>query len=164
MHALFFGLKRAHHGTLRFTRPAVTAMGLTAARFDMLAALKGGYLGRMLQTELRQKLGVSRATVSRMLGSLEKLRLVRRERDPSDGRRLIVCLTVGGLTLIRRAIRFFMHSGLVARSLARALVPAKRRDDDAVFAAMDAFEAHLKHVRNAYGDVATLYYPWHPDD
>ena len=40
MHAIFFGLKRAHHGTLRITRRALIALGLTAARFDLLYAVQ----------------------------------------------------------------------------------------------------------------------------
>ena len=40
MDAIFFGLKRAFHGSLRIARFALTALGLTAARFDMLYALE----------------------------------------------------------------------------------------------------------------------------
>ena len=35
MNAIFFGLKRAFHGTLRIARPMLTSLGLTAARFDL---------------------------------------------------------------------------------------------------------------------------------
>jgi hypothetical protein len=29
---------------------------------------------------------------------------------------------------------------------------------------MDAIDGHLSNIREAYGDVAALYYPWDPDD
>jgi hypothetical protein len=66
MHAIFFGLKRAHHGTLCITRSVLAAMGLTAARFDLLYAVMTSREG-LAQSALRKLLGVSRATVSRML-------------------------------------------------------------------------------------------------
>ena len=40
MNAIFFGLKRAYHGTLRIYRRALANLGLTAARFDLLYAAR----------------------------------------------------------------------------------------------------------------------------
>ena len=101
MNAVFFGLKRAHQSTLRITRPMLHAMGLTAARFDMLFVLlespegRGWTLGRrpgpnsgLLQSRLRKILGVSRPTVSRMLASLEELGILVRRRCELDRRQL----------------------------------------------------------------------------
>ena len=85
VHNIFFGLKRAHHGTLRITRKLLAAFGLTAARFDLLYAVKKERRG-ILQSALRKVLGVSRATVSRMLASLEELGLVRRTFAKQDRR------------------------------------------------------------------------------
>jgi DNA-binding MarR family transcriptional regulator len=85
MNANFFGLKRAFHGTLRITRASLTKPGLTAARFDMLYALPRDsqrFEQGMWQSDLRRQIGVSRPTVSRMLGSLEQLGLVCR---PTSG-------------------------------------------------------------------------------
>ncbi len=80
MHTVFFGLKRAFHGTLRVTRGALATFGLTAARFDMLyiVAKEGSSL---TQRRLQRALGVAAATVSRMLRSLEKLGLVERAKS-----------------------------------------------------------------------------------
>ncbi len=72
MHAVFFGLKRAHQGTLRITRGVLTALGLTAARFDLLFAVKKSSRYGLNQSALRKVLGVSRATVSRMLASTRR--------------------------------------------------------------------------------------------
>lgn len=77
MHAILGGLKRAWHGCLRVTRPVLAALALTAARFDLLYVLeKGGRTRR----QLRQTLGVDRTTISRMVGSLDALGFVVRER------------------------------------------------------------------------------------
>ena len=85
MNVIFFGLKRAYHGTLRVTREALAKLGLTPARFDLLyiVAKEGGTL---LQRELQRALGVVAATVSRMLTSLEELGLVEREVVEEDHR------------------------------------------------------------------------------
>jgi DNA-binding MarR family transcriptional regulator len=58
MHVIYFGLKRAFHGTLRVTRRALARLGLTPARFDMLyiVAKEGSSL---LQRELQRALGVA---------------------------------------------------------------------------------------------------------
>src|SRR5271154_4515842 len=108
MDATFFNLKRAFHGTLRITRATLAKLGLTAARFALLYALPHGYGRfeiRMRQSAPRRALGSSRPPVSRMLASLEERRLVRRIRDPGDGRQIIVPLTQRGCTLIRKAVR-----------------------------------------------------------
>jgi DNA-binding MarR family transcriptional regulator len=173
MDATFFGLKRAFHATLRITRAKLAKLGLTAARFDLLYALPHGY-GRFeirtRQSDLRRALGVSRPTVSRMLASLEELGLVRRERerDPGDGRQIIVRLTQRGCTLIRKAIRAFIDSGWTQLALDSALdedLPGRRWcDEDHCMFEIETLEDLLERIRAAFGDFATLAYPSHPDD
>jgi MarR family transcriptional regulator, organic hydroperoxide resistance regulator len=169
MNAIFFGLKRAFHGTLRVARPMLTSLGLTAARFDLLYALMGS--GRTFgkeQSRLRKKLGVSRPTVSRMLRSLEERGLVSRERSRRDRRQLEVRLTELGLGLIRRAHRILTESGWAQLAVDSALGATSmgNRWYDPMHCLMetDRLEGTLKRVRDAFGDFATLYYPWHPQD
>jgi DNA-binding MarR family transcriptional regulator len=171
MNQNFFGLKRAFHGTLRITRAALARIGLTAARFDLLHALPhevGQYRPQTRQSALRGKLGVSRPTISRMLRSLEELGLVRRTRDSFDGRQLVVTLTPSGEALIRRAERRFIRSGWAQLAIDCALdmaSPGKRWSDPMhCLWQMETLEGLLRRIRKAFGDVATLYYPWHPDD
>ena len=86
----FFAMKRAYHATLRLTRDVAAAYGLTPARSDMLYAIYcvpvHGPAGRgaLSQAELRQRLGVSAPTVSRMVRSLETLGFVSRRRSSGD--------------------------------------------------------------------------------
>ena len=85
MNAIFFGLKRAYHGTLRIYRHALARQGLTAARFDLLYAAREYRRHGVRQSSLRRALGVSAPTVSRMVASLEALGLLRRERSNTTG-------------------------------------------------------------------------------
>jgi DNA-binding MarR family transcriptional regulator len=116
------------------------------------------------QRELRGDLGVSAATVSRMLKSLETIGLLRRQRADWDRRQRLVRLTEAGSRCIRRAIRHFINWGAAQLMVDSALCPEGWYDDAACLTAMDAFDGHLSNIREAYGDVAALYYRWHPDD
>jgi DNA-binding MarR family transcriptional regulator len=156
----FFGLKRA----------SLARLGLTAARFDLLYALPRGFRSfeqGMQQSSLRSQLGVSRPTVSRMLASLEDLGLICRRRSLADGRRLIVSLTGHGRTLIRAAERLFVRSGWAQLALDTALAgqpDGRWWDDMHCLFQMDKLEGLLRRLRDTFGDRATLYYPWRPDE
>ncbi len=167
MHGIFFGLKRAHHGTLRVTRKVLAAMGLTAARFDLLYAVKKVRRG-MIQSALRKVLGVSRATVSRMLASLEELGLVRRTPYEGDRRQKFVALTGKGWWRISRAHRHFTRSGWAQLAIDSAL--SGEYDDHhwcneaACAKAAAALDVMLEKVRQGFRDFATLDYPSGPDE
>jgi len=166
MHAAFFGLKRAYWGTLRVTRRRLTAMGLTAARFDMLYALMENRapLGQRI---LHRKLGVTPPVVSRMLKSLRELGLVTRQRRPMDRREWLIALTSRGRFLIRDAIDHFITGGRVERILERGLCPGAPADvhrENEAFFRMCELEPLLDTLRRGFRARGTLYYPWHPDD
>ena len=167
MHRVFFGLKRAHHGTLRITRKVLAAMGLTAARFDLLYAVKK-VRGGMIQSALRKVLGVSRATVSRMLASLEELGLVRRTPCEGDRRQKRVALTSKGWWRISRAHRHFTRSGWAQLAIDSALA-GKDHDDrwcneGACAAANASLDGMLGEIREGFRDFATLDYPSGSDE
>ena len=162
MNAIFFGLKRAHHGVLRITRSALAAHGLTAARFDLMYEVHQRRGVR--QRQLRRTLGVSAPTVSRMLASLEALGLVWREPTLGDGRQRTVRLTKTGRRRMRKAIRRFIFSGAAQLAVDSALCRTRWYDDTVCFTAMQSCESVLNAIRRAYRDVATLFFQWHPDD
>jgi DNA-binding MarR family transcriptional regulator len=165
MNAIFFGLKRAFHGTLRVSRSALAVCGLTAARFDLLYCLHQREGGAATQRTLTRKLGVTRSTVSRMLASLEALGIVTRTRYLGDRRQRWVRLTKAGRTRIRRTV-FRLH-GLGSSQLAVASALGGERwyaFDTHGFFEMDKLDGMLSRVRHAFADFATLHYPWHPDD
>jgi DNA-binding MarR family transcriptional regulator len=166
MHAIFFGLKRAHHGTLRITRDVVARMGLTAARFDLLYAIKARRKRGIRQSALRRVLGVCRATVSRMLASLEELGLVRRKVDTLDRRQRLVELTTLGRWRISFAHRHITRSGWVQLAIDSALGAEGSKhhwyDKEECNAAILLLEGMLDRLRHAFFDRAKLHYPWNP--
>ena len=163
MNAIFFGCKRAFHSCLRLTRPWITRLGLTGARFDMLTAIRRYPCGPF-QRDLREMLGVSRATISRMLRSLEELGLIQRRRSDVDRRQLHVSLTAAGRNLLDRATAACIGTGIVQLAVDSALTSGQAHDESLCLTQMDAAESILGRIRDAFGDVARLHYPWHPDD
>jgi DNA-binding MarR family transcriptional regulator len=166
MHAIFFGLKRAHHGTLRITRHVLARMGLTAARFDMLFAISSRRRAGILQSTLRRRLGVCRATASRMLASLEELGLVTRERDLYDRRQRLVRITTRGQRRIAFAYRHFTLSGWAQLVVDSALGAEGSRYHwyrrEECIAVTSLLEGLLGQLRRAFFDHARLDYPWNP--
>jgi DNA-binding MarR family transcriptional regulator len=167
MHSAFFALKRAFHSTLRLTRTGLAEMGLTAARFDMLFALNE-YRRGLLQGSLLRVLGVGRTTVSRMLGALEKLGLVKRTVVKRDRRRKRVELTALGRSRIALAYRRFSLSGWAQLAVDCALCTEESGyrpfDEVDCRVATTSFVAVLGRVRYAFVDRGTLHYPALWDD
>jgi DNA-binding MarR family transcriptional regulator len=167
MHTVFFGLKRGHHSVLRITRTALAKLGLTAARFDLLYAIKT-HGGDMRQRRLQAWLGVGRTTVSRMLASLEQLGLVTRTGLGRDRRQKLVRLTKVGRKRIDSAHRRFTRSGWAQLALDTALCGGFQSDrwcdPDECFKSTADIDGLLKRIRHGFRDGATLDYPWGPDD
>jgi DNA-binding MarR family transcriptional regulator len=137
-------------------------MGLTAARFDLLHALKRRRIGGMCQATLQRVLGVSRATVSRMLGSLEELGLVRRQMEECDGRKKRVWLTDEGFARIASAYKRLVRSGWVQIAIDSTLGV---RNLDALywgpcFEEMGGLEHLLQLLRRGLLDTGSLHYPF----
>ncbi|HEY4015083.1 MAG TPA: MarR family transcriptional regulator [Polyangiaceae bacterium] len=163
MNAIFFGCKRAFHGCLRIARQGLDGLGLTAARFDMMTAVRD--LGRegCTQRELRGALGVSAPTISRMLRALEELGLVSRTRSYPDRRQRWIQLTELGIARLRKATRRLVRSGAIQLAVDCALTGDHAHDESRCLQQMDLAEMILNRIRRAFRDVATLDYPWCPD-
>jgi DNA-binding MarR family transcriptional regulator len=152
---------------LRVMRKPLRSLGLTAARFDILYALKGDgdqTRFRKTQSELRRCLGVCASVVSRMLASLEKLGWVNRRRDEHgiDRRQVWVRLTEAGLSCMTKAFKMLRRASW--RLVHEAICFGRHRDRSAQFVRTERLEGYLSGMRQHYGDAATLFYPWHPDD
>ncbi len=160
MQAVMFRLKRAFHRSLAFVRPLIAEFGLTPARFDMMRAIYGLFERQTdtLQSEVRRILGVTAATVSRMLKSLEALGFVVRRRD-RDKRERVVTLTEEGERRFLEARAALVQSGALDLVVASVLTKPDRwgrRHDDA-----HAAVCMLDEIRRAFDDVANdaLYEP-----
>ena len=163
MNILFFGLKRAYHGTLRVTRRALVRLGLTAARFDLLYIVqKGGAV--LTQRELRKALGVAGPTVSRMLRSLEELGLVERVVSDLDRRERFVMLTKLGRRCVRKAARLLIDTGVIQLAIDGALCADQWHNATVCETAKNACDRMLARLRRAFGDVATFAYPFCGED
>jgi DNA-binding MarR family transcriptional regulator len=162
MHVILFGVKRAFHAPLKVFNRALEPYGLTCARFDALYGIaRAGY--RRWQSDLWKRLGVSRATVSRMLRALEELGLVARRWDPNNRRQKIVQLTDAGAKALRRA-RGYSLSRCVDLAFDSVLAPHEWMDEGAVLRALDVCNSQLDRLRRGFADRATLQYPGLPDD
>jgi DNA-binding MarR family transcriptional regulator len=163
MHALFFSIKRTHHRILSYGRFLFKNIGLTPARFDMLHALEGTDRDIVItQRKLRDILGVTAATVSRMARSLEELGLITRTTSTADARNLVVRLTEEGVAMVARAVRIAVGSGAVDLLVDCAF--SFKWYAESRFEELFAIDEALWHARHQLHDYATLHYYFHPDD
>jgi DNA-binding MarR family transcriptional regulator len=177
MDQTFFRLKRAFHGVLRIGRPTLKEFGLTPARFDLLFALTDDgckAVKGMWQSKLARVLGVTRATTSRMLISLEELGLVGRKRSEEDRRQLDITLTETGWSRVRLAYDWVCKSLWAFDQLVGCFTGGKRKPFERTepMETPNLFEVTEEHekqmaslddsldkIRKQFEDVATLVYP-----
>ena len=161
MNGRLFGLKRGYQSALRFSWHVLKGSGLTPARYDMCHALKLQKYG-MRQKNLAEVLGGTRATVSRMVRSLEKLRYVRREFDATDRRCKLVFLTDEGRARLDAAYNRIVRPGWVQFALAWVLGTMRPGD---LFpprycpVEMAELDAYLWKIRRGFADTGSLSYP-----
>lgn len=99
MHPTIFALKRAHQATRKSLDEALAPYDLTAAQLDVLMALhEPQYLE---QRELQKALGISSATLARLLDSMEQQGFVARDTSPDDGRVKVVSISENGSELLQ---------------------------------------------------------------
>lgn len=107
---VFFAFKRAHHAALNFARPILREFDLTPARFDIIVATTID----PTQTGVRRILGLGRAAISEMLGRLEELGIVKREKL---GRTRRIVLTAKGRAIFEKAHRACIETRKVAQTI-----------------------------------------------
>lgn len=76
---------------------------LSSGRFTLLYILNDAPEG-IIPSELSNRVGVTQATISGLINSMEKAELVKREMHQKDGRSFVIKLTDKGQTLIRELI------------------------------------------------------------
>jgi DNA-binding MarR family transcriptional regulator len=162
MNRLLFRAKRTHHSCLRVSR-AILGDALTPARFDMLYVLEACDPGRygVLQKELCVILGVSGATVSRMLKSLRELGYVYTGPDEDEPRRHVVSLSPSGRALIRELVEKVHGSGIDVLLLDCALGAERWWKEGGCADLRAALDESLQGVTRFFGDRAILDYD-HP--
>ena len=127
MHATTFALKRCHLlavAMLRAHLKPYAPLRITPARADLFNLFRAAlpYSGpHMRQREIHKRLGVTRATVSRMLIQLEKMGLIERWPRDTDRRQKMVRLSRRGRAMHRVVVRWVMNTKVVDRSLQHVL-------------------------------------------
>jgi DNA-binding MarR family transcriptional regulator len=84
---------------------ALAQFGLSLWQLDVLTALRrSGKPFKLSPTQLMDLVTLSSGAMTNRIDRLEQLRLVVRERDPSDRRGVLICLTPEGRELVDEAI------------------------------------------------------------
>ena len=122
MDDLLFAFKRVHIAGTRWAMKLLREFGVTAARFDLMRILYGAPDFTLPQSGLRARLGVARATLSRMLIALEKLGLVERKTDEYDRRTKRVTLSIAARSLVWRVLVALVRPRVLASVIDRGLV------------------------------------------
>lgn len=153
MHQIIFAVKRVHLLGLELLRALLGGDLLTPARFDMMRIVHVHDLQGVgvPQANIRLLLGVSGATVSRMLKALQQRGYVVRERVRYV-RGLIVKLTENGRALIKRLMARLVDNKVIDHELDE-MVEAEPE-------ALPAFDKLLQLFRDAHDDPAPFEHPW----
>ncbi|MDB4933671.1 MAG: MarR family transcriptional regulator [Labilithrix sp.] len=159
MHRIFFSVKRVHLRIVEECKPLLHEYDLTPARFDMMRIVMLHAPDGVTQAKIRKLLGVSGATVSRMLKSLEAKGFVRRAPYPLDKRHVIVSITKLGHERVENALEDLVHSGF-AEDMARSGVDT---DSEGAVPRLRVLQRALSFMRRTYNDDAAFVDPWRTD-
>ncbi len=159
MHRVFFSVKRVHLRIVEIGKGLLRRFELTPARFDMMRIVLVHAPEGVSQTRIRALLGVSAATVSRMLLSLEKLGFIARHEWKHDTRRLIVTLTELGKCRVTEAMAAMVASGNAERMAQRGV----DFDTKAAVPRLRVLQRALASMRRNYGDRSAFTDPWRTD-
>jgi DNA-binding MarR family transcriptional regulator len=98
------GFLRVHaHVTGELDRRLTREHGVTLAEYGVLITLVSAPDAQLRMGELGARRLVSPSKISRVVDELERHRLVKRSRDPEDGRSFLATLTARGLRKLREA-------------------------------------------------------------
>ena len=94
---------RVHAAVVPRLERELAAVGMPLSWYDVLLELNSAPDRRLRMTELGARAVLSRERVSRVVDELERAGLVRRERNPDDGRSLLAVVTEEGRARLRAA-------------------------------------------------------------
>ncbi len=162
MHSLSFQLKRAHHRVVALGKRVLRKFALTPARFDLLYIVYQRWMFQKrlydapAQTDLCRILGVTAATVSKMLRSLEERGIVKRFRSTVDRRTKQVALTDEGLELFRDAFEHVFETPRLDVAYQSAFGAPSARVELTVI----RIKKGIRTIATAFGDTSSLSYDW----
>ena len=140
---------RVHAAVVPRLERELAAVGMPLSWYDVLLELNSAPDRRLRMTELGARAVLSRERVSRVVDELERAGLVRRERNPDDGRSLLAVITDEGRARLRAAAPTYLagierHFGAhLDAEEARAVATALFRVVEA--AEQQAYRPHRPH-------------------
>jgi DNA-binding MarR family transcriptional regulator len=132
MHPLAFQFKHVHLAVVALGRKLFGERQLdpmTPARFDFFYAIYARKEWWAPQREIRRALGLSGATVSKMIKRLTVLGLVRSMVAPNDERQRNIVVTDEGRSLFMRAMTLIFGEGSIERLFTRCAFGDKTPSD-----------------------------------
>jgi len=120
MDDVLFGVKRGHLAVNAWALGRLKEFGVTPARFDLMRLIYDRNF-RWVQSQLRARLGVARATISRMLRSLERLGWIERKPNPFDRRTRDCVLTYDGRRIVASVMSALIWPKVIAKVVDAAL-------------------------------------------
>lgn len=161
MDRVLFYAKRTHFSYTAHANRRVREWSLTAGRIDLLVTHRAELLrhGVVYQSDLRARLGVTRATICIMLQRMERLGLIQRRRSETDRRQIVVTITAAGYAAFDK-VRHLVDAGVYRRMVDGTLdrldfgipLPEKRA----------RLLRHMGTICVRFGDVGTSPYPAEP--
>lgn len=127
----------------RRMNPSATHEGLTPSQASALGLID--WRGELSLTELAEIEGLNPTMVSRIVGRLDELQLIRRKQNPQDLRAALVEITPAGTAAIQRVREERGH--VVSDCLDRLTVEHR----SAIIAALPALESLADELRSAGG-------------
>jgi DNA-binding MarR family transcriptional regulator len=101
--AAWSGLLRAHAAVVPRLERELAGVGMPLSWYDVLLELNSAPDRRLRMTELGARAVLSRERISRVVDELQRAGLVRRDRNPDDGRSLLAVVTDEGRARLRAA-------------------------------------------------------------
>jgi DNA-binding MarR family transcriptional regulator len=136
-----FALRTLAQRITDYTNEALAPFGLNAAKFNYLMVLFVNPSGEMTLSELGRFIHTSNATVTSMVGALERDGLVLRQAHAIDGRSTVVRLTDEGVRVMHQAIP--VHHGHWAAALEDLSIAEREQLADLVIRAGTGFDRHF---------------------
>src|SRR5919107_3330970 len=107
--AAWAAVLRVHAAVVPRLERELAAVGMPLSWYDVLLELNSAPDRRLRMTELGAKAVLSRERVSRVVDELERAGLVRRDRNPDDGRSLLAVITDEGRARLRAAAPVYLE-------------------------------------------------------
>ena len=136
-----FALRTLAQRITDYTNEALAPFGLNAAKFNYLMVLYVAPNDEMTLSELSRFIHTSNATVTSMVGALERDGLVARRAHEIDGRSTVVTLTPAGKALMDDAIP--VHHSNWATALADLSIAEREQLADLIIRAGTGFDRHF---------------------